>query len=181
MIQFIDALAIFFIIISSIIGFKRGIIEELGRFLGIIFSSIFALKLYIPVSIFFQSLIKIDPWALFVLCFFILFIFILFLIRVLTKLVHFLFLSKNTKWINRIMGTTFGALKGTLLVMIFFWMFEIFPSKKTTQTVIKESELAVRLIRIRKTVIKTFNWSDPVKQGEKMIQKYLNISKVNNE
>ena len=47
MIQFLDALAFFFIITMGVIGFRRGLIEELGRFLSILFATIFALKFYI--------------------------------------------------------------------------------------------------------------------------------------
>ena len=50
MIQFVDALAFFFIITMSVIGFQRGLIEELGRFLGLLFATIIALKFYIGIG-----------------------------------------------------------------------------------------------------------------------------------
>ena len=40
MIQFLDALAIFFIITTGAVGFRRGLLEELGRLLGLIFATI---------------------------------------------------------------------------------------------------------------------------------------------
>ena len=47
MIQFLDALAIFFMISMGVIGFRRGVIEELGRLLGLIISMIFSLSFYL--------------------------------------------------------------------------------------------------------------------------------------
>ena len=44
MIQFLDALAIFFIISTGVIGFRRGLLEELGRLLGLLFATIFSLN-----------------------------------------------------------------------------------------------------------------------------------------
>ena len=52
MIQFIDALAIFFIIAMATIGFRRGLVEELGRLLGIIFATVIALRFYVGLGSF---------------------------------------------------------------------------------------------------------------------------------
>ena len=69
MIQFLDALAFFFLITMGIIGFRRGLIEELGRFLGILFATIFSLKFYIKLGTQAMYWFPIDIWILFVLSF----------------------------------------------------------------------------------------------------------------
>ncbi|MBT3478559.1 MAG: CvpA family protein [Candidatus Marinimicrobia bacterium] len=176
----IDALATFFIIAIGLIGFRRGLVEEMGRLLGIIFATVFALRLYVDLGSFLMVWLPVDVWLLFVLSFIIIFSGVLLLTRFITKLIHFLFLSKSTKWVNRIMGTSFGIIKGLLVVMIFFWMFELLPNRDTSNIVMKQSKLAQRLINVRKNIITTFNWKDPVELGEKTIREFLNTMENNN-
>ena len=92
MIQFLDALAIFFIISTGVIGFRRGFLEELGRLLGLLFATIFSLNFYTEIGSFIIMWIKVDPSILFILTYILTFSFILILIRMITKLVHYLFL-----------------------------------------------------------------------------------------
>ena len=73
MIQFIDALAIFFIIAMATIGFRRGLVEELGRLLGIIFATVFALRLYVGLGSFLMTWLTMDVWLLFILSFIVIF------------------------------------------------------------------------------------------------------------
>lgn len=169
----IDALATFFIITMGVIGFRRGLVEELGRLLGLIFATIFALRLYVPLGSFLTTWLPVDVWLLFVLSYILIFIGILLLARMATKLIHFLFLSKSTKWVNRAMGIIFGMAKGMLTVMIFFWMFELMPNRETSKIVTTQSKMANRMIGIRKTIVSTFNWQDPVTRGEETIRSFL--------
>ena len=173
MIQFLDALAIFFIISTGVIGFRRGLLEELGRLLGLLFATIFSLNFYIEIGSFIIMWIKVDPSLLFILTYILTFSFILILIRMITKLVHYLFLSKSTNWVNRLLGTFFGMTKGILFIMIFFWMFEIIPNSTTKEIVLKKSMIADHLVKLRKTILLTFNFSDPIEKGEKIIIDYL--------
>ena len=69
MIQFIDALAFFFLIGMSIIGFRRGLVEELGRLLGLIFATVFSLKFYVKLGSMILNWISMDVWVLFILSF----------------------------------------------------------------------------------------------------------------
>ena len=96
------------------------------------------------------------------------------------KLIHYLFLSKSTNWVNRLLGTFFGIAKGLLFVMIFFWVFEIIPNSTIKEIVRKESMIADHLVELRKTIVLTFNFSDPVEKGEKTIFDYLKKIKSTN-
>lgn len=155
------------------IGFRRGLVEELGRLLGLLLATIFALRLYVPLGSFFTGWLSVNVWLLFVLSFILVFVGILLLARMMTKLIHFLVLSKSTKWVNRVMGILFGMTKGVLAVMIFFWMFELMPEKQSSKIVATESNVAQRLIGIRETIVSTFHWEDPVAKGEKTIRTFL--------
>ena len=173
MIQFIDALAFFFLIGMSIIGFRRGLVEELGRLLGLIFATVFSLKFYVKLGSILLNWISMDVWVLFILSFIAIFSITLICMRILTKLIQFLFLSKSTKWVNRVMGTFFGGTKGILVVMMFFWIFELMPNSKSADIIMQESEMAQYLIKTRKSIIRSFNLNDPIKSGEESIKNYL--------
>ena len=173
MIQFIDALAFFFLIGMSIIGFRRGLVEELGRLLGLIFATVFSLKFYVKLGSMILNWISMDVWVLFILSFIAIFSITLICMRTLTKLIQFLFLSKSTKWVNRVMGTFFGGTKGIIVVMMFFWIFELMPNSKSADIIMQESEMAQYLIKTRKSIISSFNLNDPIKSGEESIKKYL--------
>ena len=174
MVLFLDALALLFMALNSFIGFNRGFIEELGRLIGLLSASIIAVNLYVKLGAFLVRALPTDPWAIFVLSFVIIFLGSLFGIRIITKLIHFMFLSKSTKWINKFLGAFFGMMKGAVIIMMFFWMFELVPNKKISNAVVNNSFSADRLITIRKSIISTFNWNDPVKKGETAINNFLN-------
>ena len=173
MIQFIDALAMFFIISMAIIGFRRGLVEELGRLLGLIFATVFALRFYVGLGSFLLNWITVDVWLVFILSFILIFIIVLLLARTITKLIHFLFLSRSTKWTNRFIGIVFGTAKGILVVMIFFWIFELIPNQEKADIVNQQSIISQRLVHIRKSIVSTFNLSDHVEKGEKTIRELL--------
>ena len=173
MIQFLDALTFFFLIGMSVIGFRRGLVEELGRLLGLVIATVFSLKLYVGLGSLLLNWIPMDIWVLFILSFILIFSIILISMRIITRLIQFLFLSKSTKWVNRLMGTFFGGSKGILVVMMFFWIFELMPNSKSADIIMKESEMAQYLIKTRKSIISSFNLDDPIKSGEKSIKNYL--------
>jgi len=50
MILFLDVLASFFMVVMGGVGFRRGFIEEMGRLLGLIISTIFALNYYLDLA-----------------------------------------------------------------------------------------------------------------------------------
>ena len=180
MIQFLDALAFFFIITLSVIGFRRGFIEELGRFLSVFFATIFALEFYIGIGNLVIKWVPIDIWVSFVLSFITIFSVTTILIRFFTKLIQLLFLSKSSKLVNKIMGTILGFAKGLLSIMIFFWTFELIPDNKVSIIFSEKSNVSQKLIKIRKSIVTTFNWDDPIDFGEKSIRDYLIKMKSNN-
>ncbi|MDG2398073.1 MAG: hypothetical protein P8M59_02030, partial [Candidatus Marinimicrobia bacterium] len=69
----IDALSIFYTIVMGLIGLQRGLVEEMGRLLGLIFASVFALRLYVGLGSFLVEWVPIDVWLLFVLSYIIIF------------------------------------------------------------------------------------------------------------
>ena len=57
--------------------------------------------------------------------------------------------------------------------MIFFWIFEIIPNATIKKIINQKSIVANHLVQLRKTIVITFNFSDPIAKGEKTILNYL--------
>lgn len=174
MILFLDALALFFFTIMALLGFRRGLIEELGRLLGLILATTVAFRYYVDLAGLILAWINIDAWVTVVMSYIIVFISVLLGARMFTKLIHLLFISGSTKWMNRFMGSFFGLAKGVLIVMVLLWLVELLPHRKTDIIVQKESHFATRLNTMRTRIVTTFNWTDPVERGEKYIRDFLN-------
>lgn len=173
MILFLDILVLMFTIAMGAIGFKRGLVEELGRLIGLIVSSTFAWSYYAKLSSVVLNIIDINPWVVIVFNFFLIFGVVLLLMRIFTKFIHLLLLSKSTKFLNRGMGFIFGAFKAALVVMIFLWAVEIAPNGKWSKIIYEQSVIASSLTDVRHRFIHIFNFQDPVQKGEQSIQKLM--------
>lgn len=173
MILFLDALTIVFIVSLGIIGYKRGLVEELGRLLGLIIAISIAWGYYVELSGIFLNMMNINVWVVMVFSFTIIFIAVLLLVRMLTKLTHMLLLSKSSKWLNSGMGFVFGSLKAVLLTMVFLWALDISQKEEWSKIIHAESKLASVMTRTRTNIINVFNLQDPVKKSEKLVQEFL--------
>lgn len=173
MILFLDILTTMFIIALGIIGYKRGLVEELGRLLGLIIAVSFSWSYYVDLSGVILNIITINAWVVMVFSFTAIFLVVLFLARILTKFIHLLLLAKSTKLLNRGMGFVFGAIKAVLVVIVFIWAMDISPKKEWSKIVHAESNIAGYLTAIRLNIINLFNLQDPVAKGEKFVQELM--------
>ena len=78
------------------------------------------------------------------------------------------------------MGAALGFTKGLILIMILFWSFELMPNSELSIIVSGKSNISQKLIKIRKSIVRTFNWDDPITFGEKSIRDYLIKMESNN-
>ncbi len=173
MILFLDILTAMFIIALGIIGYKRGLVEELGRLLGLIIAISFAWSYYVELSGIILNIFNINPWVVMIFSFTIIFIAVLLLARILTKFIHLLLLSKSTKLVNRTMGFVFGSLKAVLIVMVFIWALDISQKKEWSKIVHNESLIAEFMTSARLKIIHSFHLQDPVEKGEKFVQELM--------
>ena len=173
MILFLDILTTIFIIVLGVIGYKRGLVEELGRLLGLIIAISFAWSYYVELSGILLNIFNINPWVVMIFSFTIIFIAVLLLARILTKFIHLLLLSKSTKLLNRSMGFVFGSLKAVLIVMVFIWALDISQKKEWSKIVHNESLIAEFMTSVRLKIIHSFHLQDPVKKGEKFVQELM--------
>lgn len=167
---FLDILAGFFMVGMGWVGFNRGIVEELGRLLGLIIASIVGLTWYIDIAGFLLGAVALDPWIALVIGYSFLFGLSLLSTRFLTHLIHYLIVSGSTQWMNRGMGFFFGFLKGGIVVAIFVWLVDISPMKEWSNIFHKHSYLVQQTSKARYKVVRFFGWSDPVNTGEKYMK-----------
>ncbi len=176
MILFLDLLSLSFIIGLGYIGFKRGLVEELGRLLGLIVAISFSWGYYLDLSGVILNLLNINPWVVMVFSFITIFIAFLLGMRIVTKLIHIFVMTNSTKMLNKGMGFAFGAMKGGLVIMLFLWMVDIVPKYEFSEIIHSRSMIASFLKTTRSKVIHTFNLEDPVAKSEKFVQKLLSDS-----
>lgn len=147
------------------LGFRRGLIEELGRLIGLIASVFIGFKYYVDVSGWFLETLDMGGTFTVVLSFFLLFALTLVGVRIVTKMMHILLISKGSKGVNRSMGFVFGFTKGALVVMVVLWISEVFPAAKWSVAIQDTSRLAQAMHGLRIKLVRTFGWEDPVKKG----------------
>ena len=177
-ILFLDVLACFFIAIMGSIGFRRGFIEEIGRLIGLLVSTLFSLKYYLLLSAKILSIIQLNTFVVMVISFTTIFVLMLFIVRVLTRFFHILLTSRGIKFANRSMGFVFGALKGIIILMLFYWTIDLFPSNKWISIIRDESYLSYKFTNSRYVIINLFHLEDPVKEGEKFIKDMINNDQI---
>ncbi|MBT4154426.1 MAG: CvpA family protein [Candidatus Marinimicrobia bacterium] len=167
---FLDGLAILFVVLLGIVGFKRGFIEELGRLIGLIIAILISVSNSAKLSIKLNEILPSDQWMGLFLSFSLLFTATLIGARVLTKLVHIALLSKSNQLMNRSLGFLFGGIKGGFIVMVFIWVIAILPLKKWSIIIQENSQIAQRSNKLRLEMVTFFNWEDPVALSESYLK-----------
>lgn len=167
----LDGVAIAFILLWGYQGFKNGLIEELGRLLGLIVAILISMSKSSDLSLKVTEFMQIEYWLSIFISFSILFISIIFTARFFTKLIKIAFLSQGNQLMNRLLGLFFGALKGSGMIIVLVWIIAILPLKKWTSFINQNSRLAVIGNDLRISTVSFFNWEDPVMVSESYIKK----------
>ena len=168
--SFLDSLAIFFIITMGYSGYKKGLIEEFGRTLSLIFAVFLSMSKSTDLSNYLNTTFNYESTFILPFSYMILVIISICIGRVITKFVHIAFLSVENRIMNHLMGSLFGMIKATISLIIFFWFVSILPLQKWT-SIMKETSILIKYSDVvRKSVISFFNWDDPVSLGESYIK-----------
>ena len=167
---FLDGAAILFILFLGYIGFNRGLIEELGRLIGLIIAILISMSNTKSVSDKIIGIVGLDDWIIKILTFTLLFIATIVLTRLLTKMLNIAILSKNNQMMNQSLGFTFGAFKGFFIIMTILWFIALLPKQKWTSFIGKKSNILIISNQFRISIISFFNWDDPVELSESYIK-----------
>ena len=167
---FLDGFAILFILFLGYNGFNRGLIEELGRLIGLIIAILISMSNTNSVSDKIIGIVGLDDWIIKILTFSLLFIATITLTRLLTKMLNIAIISKNNQMMNQSLGFTFGAFKGFFIIMTIFWFIALLPKQKWTSFMDKKSNISKISNQFRISIVSFFNWDDPVELSESYIK-----------
>ena len=167
---FLDGFAILFILFLGYNGFNRGLVEELGRLVGLIIAILISMSNTKPVSDKIIEIVGLDEWIIKILTFTLLFITAIVFTRLLTKMLNIAILSKNNQMMNQSLGFTFGAFKGFFIIMTILWFIALLPKQKWTSFMGKNSNISKISNQFRISIVSFFNWDDPVELSESYIK-----------
>ena len=167
---FLDGFAILFILFLGYNGFNRGLVEELGRLVGLIIAILISMSNTKSVSEKIIGIVGFDDWIIKILTFTLLFIAAIVFTRLLTKMLNIAILSKNNQMMNQSLGFTFGAFKGFFIIMTIFWFIALLPKQKWTSFMGKKSNISKISNQFRISIVSFFNWDDPVELSESYIK-----------
>ena len=167
---FLDGFAILFILFLGYNGFNRGLIEELGRLIGLIIAILISMSNTKSISDKIIGIVGLDDWIIKILTFTLLFIVTIVLTRLLTKMLNIAILSKNNQMMNQSLGFTFGAFKGFFIIMTILWFIALLPKQEWTSFMGKKSNISKISNQFRISLVSFFNWDDPVELGESYIK-----------
>ena len=167
---FLDGFAILFILFLGYNGFNRGLIEELGRLIGLIIAILISMSNTKSVSDKIIGIVGLDDWIIKTLTFSLLFIATIIFTRLLTKMLNIAILSKNNQMMNQSLGFTFGAFKGFFIIMTILWFIALLPKQEWTSFMGKKSNISKISNQFRISIVSFFNWDDPVELSESYIK-----------
>ena len=173
MILFIDGLVVFFAFINGYLGLKRGFLEEIGRILGLAFSIIISFNNYLNLSEIISKWTSLNQKGVLIISYLIIFIVSIQFFRLISKILQFLFISKSTIMMNKLLGALLGFFKGMIFISIFVWFFELIPNHRISKIILSESKITSQLVKIRTTISVIFYFDKPIREGEKKIEKLI--------
>ena len=173
MILFIDGLVLFFASMNCYLGLKRGFLEEIGRILGLAFSIIISFNNYLNLSEIISKWTSLNQKGVLIISYLIIFIISIQFFKLISKILQFLFISKSTKMMNKLLGALVGFFKGMIFISIFVWFFELIPNHRISKIILSESKITSQLVKIRTNVSEIFYFDKPIKESEKRIEKLI--------
>ena len=173
MILFIDGLVVFYASMNGYLGLKRGFLEEISRILGLTFSIIISFNNYLNLSEIISKWTSLNQKGILIISYLIIFIISIQFFRLISKILQFLFISKSTRMMNKLLGALIGFFKGMIFISIFVWFFELIPNHKISKIILSESIITSQLVNARTAVSEIFYFDKPIKESEKRIEKLI--------
>ena len=173
MILFIDGLVFFYASINGYLGLKRGFLEEISRILGLAFSIIISFNNYLNLSEIISKWTSLNQKGVLIISYLIIFIISIQFFKLISKILQFLFISKSTKMMNKLLGALFGFFKGMIFISIFVWFFELIPNHRISKIILSESKITSQLVYFRTTISEIFYFDKTIKESEKKIEKLI--------
>ena len=172
-ILFFDLFATIFLLFLGIGGYKRGFIVEIGRIISLIFTLWLSITYYVDLAELLQQEFSINPYLILFISFSIIFVVTLIITRIIIELIDQIIGIRKIRIFNQLFGFVVGVLKGTILIILILWVFELLPIQHWTDTLYQESQIASIAKTIRDKNIEYFGWEDPVNAGKEYVKSII--------
>ena len=124
----VDNLILAVIAISSAFGVRRGFIKEIMSLLSWIAALLVSRVYSVSLASILENLID-NPSVRYVIAFSVLFVIIIMLGTLLNHLMSKLLVVTGLKTIDRLLGAVFGVARGTVIVLVFLFVLNVFVSE----------------------------------------------------
>lgn len=140
--NWIDFFILFVLFLAFLNGYRRGIFKEISTFLGLVVGIIFAVSNADWVAMQLEGKFNVSPSILYVASFILVLAGSLIILRILGRYFYKMVKITPLRVSNKVGGSTFGVIKGLVLLSLLFLLF-IFPTPfKTFDNAIEGSALA---------------------------------------
>jgi uncharacterized membrane protein required for colicin V production len=167
----LDSLIFIFIAVLSIRGYHKGFIEEFGHTFGLISAILISISNYQKLSKFFNDILYLESWIIMTISFIVILIVCLVIIRIIIKAIDLFFLSKYNIWMNNLLGSVIGGIKGVTLTIAFIWFISLLPLAKWNTLIEQNSKFSRKSNQLKLYIISTFNLGDSVIEAESYVKK----------
>ena len=167
-----DWLSIPVLLVSGYVGYRRGFLEEVARFVELIIATLISVRFYGVLTAWLKDFLAADDLFLRVISFLIILLICLFVIRYFTRWIQDTILDKGVDLANNAVGFLFGLLRGCVIILLFLWLVEIMPTK-TVGDFRKRSYLFKHLSGYREWVMNYSGIKPIANKSEKWLDKKL--------
>ena len=169
-ILFFDLLSTTFLLFLGLGGFKHGFILEIGKIIALIFTLWLSITYYVDFAAILQQELSVNPYFILFVSFSVIFIITLIVTRIIVVLINQIVGFKKNILLNQLLGFVVGVMKGTILIALILWAFELLPVQNWTDTLYQESRIANIVKTVRDKNIEFFGWEDPVNAGKNYVK-----------
>tara|TARA_B110000438_G_C15746424_1_gene620956 strand:- start:844 stop:1371 length:528 start_codon:yes stop_codon:yes gene_type:complete len=166
----LDSLIFIFIITLAIRGYYNGIIEEFGYTFGLIVTILISMLNYQKLSEVLNKMVPLESWISTLISFIGIFLISLVITKIIVKAIQILFVSQHNIWMNNLLGSITGVVKGIVLVISLIWFIDVLPLDNWTYLIERNSKFARKSVKIKLLVISIFNWDDSVIKAESYLK-----------
>ncbi len=140
--NWIDFFILFVLFIAFINGYRRGIFKEISTFLGLTAGIIFAVSNADWLALQLEGKFNVSPSILYVVSFILVLAGVFIILRILGRYFYKMVKTTPLRVSNKVGGSTFGVIKGLVLLSLLFLLF-VFPTPfRTFDDAIEGSALA---------------------------------------
>ncbi len=151
----IDILIFIVLLYFTINGTRKGFIKEISRLVSIVIGLILANKFSPTIKPLLEEWVSYEP-ALYVISYFIIFISIVIVFGIIASVLQKFFEMILLGWLNRLLGTLLGLLKGLIIISLFIFFMEAIPQTEDIRIKLRKDSVLFQICyTLKETTIKS--------------------------